>query len=72
MQVAGSELYRDIKRVRDPTYVPHVYIYRFHASLNFANSDRFQTALYWQTVKNTKVPNGPLHTIVIDFRYVYV
>ena len=66
--MSGTELYRDIRRVRNPSHVPRVFIYRFHASLNFANSERFQASLYLRTVKNKNVPNGPLHTIVIDFR----
>eukprot|EP00042_Codosiga_hollandica_P058216 m.874437 g.874437 ORF g.874437 m.874437 type:complete len:899 (-) comp59799_c0_seq2:349-3045(-) len=68
--IAGTELYRDIKRVRSPQYVQHVFIYRYHASLNFANADFFQNKVYLATVKNKQVPNGPLHTIIIDFSAV--
>lgn len=65
--VLGAELYRDKRRVREPKFIPHVYIYRFHSSLNFANADRFMTALFAQTVKKDQIPNGTLRSIIIDF-----
>ena len=42
MQVPGSEMYRDINRVRQPKPIPGVTIFRYHCSLNFANMDSFQ------------------------------
>ena len=41
-QVSSSELYRDINRVRNPKPIPGTTIFRYHASLNFANMDYFQ------------------------------
>ena len=42
LQVQSSELYRDVNRVRNPVPIPNITIFRYHASLNFANMDFFQ------------------------------
>jgi MFS superfamily sulfate permease-like transporter len=41
-QISGTELYRDTRRVKNPKVLRHISIFRFHASLNFANLDYFQ------------------------------
>eukprot|EP00042_Codosiga_hollandica_P059488 m.917987 g.917987 ORF g.917987 m.917987 type:complete len:958 (-) comp60172_c0_seq30:8093-10966(-) len=66
--IPNSDLFRDVKRVVRPSPIPHVAIFRFYGSLNFANTTYFQDALYASTIldKSESAAAHPLHSIVLD------
>ena len=55
-KLPGTDLYRDIRRFGEAQQVPGVIIFRFDASLHFANKDFFRSALLRSIAKSEGHP----------------
>ncbi|XP_053320968.1 sulfate transporter-like [Spea bombifrons] len=54
-KVSGTEIYEDQFTYKELTNIPNVKIYRFDASLYYANKDYFRTSLYSKTGINPSI-----------------
>eukprot|EP00051_Salpingoeca_urceolata_P002755 m.52598 g.52598 ORF g.52598 m.52598 type:complete len:872 (-) comp12311_c0_seq1:133-2748(-) len=66
-QVPGTELYRDITRsFAEVREVDKVKIFRYNASLYFANLEHFTNTLYKNTIHPFAEEESDFHTVILD------